>query len=67
MMYLVAVCWTQIDSTSEDQYIGPFLSSKDATEWAEQIIGPPEGTPWSIQSVDSPTSCVKQFQNGELQ
>jgi len=65
-MYFILVAWTQLDSGSEDQYIGPFLTEKDAVEWGMQVIGEPNGMPWDVRQLDSPTSCVKQFQTGGL-
>lgn len=63
-MYFILIDWTVVGSTEEDQYIGPFLSVKDAEEWGNQIIGSPEGLPWCVKTLHSPTSCVKQFQHG---
>lgn len=60
-MFVIIVFFSGIDSASDDQLIGPFLTERDATEWGTQIIGDPEGLPWQVQELDSPTSCVKQF------
>jgi hypothetical protein len=62
-MHFIIVYWSKIDSASPNQYIGPFLAEKDALEWGHQIIGEPEGTPWSVEDLDSSASCVKQFKH----
>lgn len=65
-MFIVIVFWSDVDSTSSDQLIGPFHTELDAQEWGTQIIGDPSGTPWAVQELDSPTSCVKQFRLDDL-
>lgn len=65
-MYFIIVDWTIVGSSERDQHIGPFLSRKDAEEWGHQIIGDPEGLPWSVEELHSPTSCVKQFQHDDV-
>ncbi|MGH2548010.1 MAG: hypothetical protein ACRDHN_01370 [Thermomicrobiales bacterium] len=65
-MYFIIIDWTIVGSAERDQHIGPFLSRKDAEEWGYQIIGDPEGLPWSVEELDSPTSCVKQFKHDDV-
>jgi len=60
-MFIIIVDWKICGSTEEDQHIGPFLSEKDAIEWGHQIIGHPEGLPWSVIELTSTASAVKQF------
>ena len=62
-MFFIIVEWCIIGSSEDDQYIGPFDTEKDAQEWGNQIIGSPDGTPWGVCSMHSPTSCVKQFKD----
>lgn len=62
-MFFLAIDWKVCGSTEEEQYIGPFDTEQSAKEWGYQIIGDPEGLPWGVFELESPTSCVKQFKN----